>query len=264
MSRPLRLAALLGVLAAAVALLLTGPAPAEAVRDLRGVAEAADPVAPLVSAVSLLAWLLTAWLALTIALTLLARVPGRTGGAAAAAVRRVAPAGLRRIVSGVLGVSVVAGTLTGTTAAAAAGTPAPPPAAASASLDWPGTAPAPAPGSAATPASLDWPGSAPAADLDWPAAAAAAEPPPPVLASPVRTGRAADTVVVEPGDTLWGLAEQSLQGQQGAPPEAAQVAAAWPSWWSANRELVGEDPDLLLPGTSLQPPPAEAADDPPG
>ncbi|MCW2616466.1 MAG: hypothetical protein JWN08_3460, partial [Frankiales bacterium] len=38
---------------------------------------------------------------------------------------------------------------------------------------------------------------------------------------------------------------------EGARPTPAAVAAAWPAWWAANREVVGDDPHLLLPGTAL-------------
>jgi nucleoid-associated protein YgaU len=34
----------------------------------------------------------------------------------------------------------------------------------------------------------------------------------------------------------------------------AQIAQAWPRWWSANRAAVGADPDLIHPGLSLTPP----------
>jgi nucleoid-associated protein YgaU len=84
-----------------------------------------------------------------------------------------------------------------------------------------------------------------------------------VLAAPTTTGQAADSVVVQPGDSLWGLAEQALQERQQAAPTDSQVAAAWPAWWSANREAVGDDPDLLLPGTVLQPPADEPSPDSP-
>jgi nucleoid-associated protein YgaU len=57
-------------------------------------------------------------------------------------------------------------------------------------------------------------------------------------------------VVVRPGDSLWRIAEQHLPAE--APPTA--VAAAWPQWWSANRAVVGDDPDLLVPGQVLQVP----------
>lgn len=257
MPRPLRLAVLVGVPGAAGLLLLAAPWPGESMRVLRDAATATDPTAPLVAAVALLAWLLTAWLALTLVLTLAAQVPGATGRVAAGAVRRVAPAALRRVAAGLLGLGMVTGTLTGASAAAAPLTPGP-----QANL--------------AAPASLDWPGPSAPVDLDWPDTGAAEtepapEPPPsaPVRGAAVSSGRAADAVVVQPGDTLWGMAEQALEEQSGAAPTDRQVASAWPSWWAANRPVVGDDPDLLRPGTELQPPeqpnppPASAADPPP-
>jgi nucleoid-associated protein YgaU len=61
-------------------------------------------------------------------------------------------------------------------------------------------------------------------------------------------------VVVEPGDSLWRIAERQLQADDGASPTAARTAVAWPSWWAANRPAIGDDPDLLRPGTVLHPP----------
>jgi len=61
---------------------------------------------------------------------------------------------------------------------------------------------------------------------------------------------------VQPRDTLWDLAEAELQARTGTPPADSQVAQAWPTWWAANRDAVGPDPHLLLPGTALQAPSA--------
>jgi resuscitation-promoting factor RpfA len=60
--------------------------------------------------------------------------------------------------------------------------------------------------------------------------------------------------VVATGDSLWRLAASDLARRTGAPPTAAQTAAAWPAWWAANREVVGDDPDLLRPGAVLRAP----------
>ena len=35
---------------------------------------------------------------------------------------------------------------------------------------------------------------------------------------------------------------------------ADDVARAWPLWWQANRSVIGEDPDLILPGQILHAP----------
>lgn len=61
-------------------------------------------------------------------------------------------------------------------------------------------------------------------------------------------------VVVRPGDSLWAIAAAHL------PPghSAEQVAQAWPRWYAANRCVIGPDPDVIRPGTTLVPPPAAA------
>ncbi|MPZ60798.1 MAG: hypothetical protein GEU93_05785 [Propionibacteriales bacterium] len=57
-------------------------------------------------------------------------------------------------------------------------------------------------------------------------------------------------VLVRPGDTLWATAARHL------PRHAidADIARAWPAWYRANRAHIGPDPDLIFPGTRLQPP----------
>ncbi len=60
-----------------------------------------------------------------------------------------------------------------------------------------------------------------------------------------------DEVVVRRGDTLWDLAARHLGPDAGD----AEIAAEWPRWHGANREVIGADPDLLLPGQRLHPPP---------
>lgn len=57
-------------------------------------------------------------------------------------------------------------------------------------------------------------------------------------------------VTVLPGDTLWDIAADQLG------PDATdwEIAESWPRWYSANRELIGEDPGIIHPGTVLHPP----------
>lgn len=57
-------------------------------------------------------------------------------------------------------------------------------------------------------------------------------------------------LVVRPGDSLWALAEAWL------PPTAtdAEIDRAWRRLWAANREAIGPDPDLILPGSQLRRP----------
>ncbi|OCI31676.1 LysM peptidoglycan-binding domain-containing protein [Oerskovia enterophila] len=54
------------------------------------------------------------------------------------------------------------------------------------------------------------------------------------------------------GDTLWSLAERRL----GPEASAAQVATECGRWFDANRDVIGDDPDLIKPGQILSAPPS--------
>lgn len=103
-------------------------------------------------------------------------------------------------------------------------------------------------GGAATSASGDsldprWKPSAPVVD------------PGPLAAHPVRSARqqpaSAAPVTVVAGDSLWSIAARGLGG---SPASDADVALEWPRWYQANRAVVGDNPDVLLPGQVLRPP----------
>jgi len=55
------------------------------------------------------------------------------------------------------------------------------------------------------------------------------------------------TIVVQAGDTLWGLAARHL----GPDADDAAIAALWPRWYAANVSVIGPDPDVLQPGQVL-------------
>lgn len=83
--------------------------------------------------------------------------------------------------------------------------------------------------------------------------------PGPLAASPVRgdfaspaTGSNAGTVAVLAGDSLWGIVANHL----GYGASDVEIALEWPRWYEANKELIGQNPDVLLPGQILLPPPA--------
>lgn len=67
-------------------------------------------------------------------------------------------------------------------------------------------------------------------------------------------------IVVRAGDTLWSLAARHL-GRQAT---VQDIAEEWPRWYAANRDVIGADPDLILPGQELTIPgpgaPASPAD----
>jgi hypothetical protein len=279
-----------GVAASLTALLLAAPPPRVALASLAGAGSSADPTGPLVAAIALLAWAGTGWLALTVAVVLLSRVPGLVGRAGRAVAGRVAPAAVRRTVEAALGLTVAVGTLAPSAAlAASVGGPAADVGVAW-DLDWPSRSAAPpstsggptaagptaGPGSTSAP-SVPPPGPVPPSPTPpspAPSASAPSSSAPPAVPSttvrpsavapsavapsavaPSAVARTANAVVVRPGDSLWALAEASLRSSGTADPTDRQVAQAWPLWWAANREVVGDDPDLLLPGTVLRPPP---------
>lgn len=119
------------------------------------------------------------------------------------------------------------------------------------------------------PVNLDWPADDPVTsarvDVDWPASTPGASAT--ALPVPKRTtsGRAPsdERVVVLRGDSLWAIAARHLPA--GSSP--AQVDTSWHRWYLANRTVIGADPNLLLPGQILQPPPparpAQRTDDRP-
>ena len=64
---------------------------------------------------------------------------------------------------------------------------------------------------------------------------------------PTGAARAGSVHVVVRGESLWAIASDAL-----APGATdAEVAAAWPVIYAANRAVIGDDPNLILPGQSL-------------
>lgn len=213
---------------------------------------------PLVAVVALSAWLCEGWLLVITTLTLLERRSGPVARGAGQLLARIAPAPIRTAARIALGTTLLTGALgSGPATASPAGH-------------------GPTSGRAATAAFLDWPTPAPTPGLDWPMGTAAvtqasaspaapsarptsaAPSPPPSRAMPTAPAHGSDpvpratasVVVVQPGDCLWSLAARSL----GPSATTARTAATWPSWWSTNRAVIGDDPDLLQPGTRLVPP----------
>lgn len=71
------------------------------------------------------------------------------------------------------------------------------------------------------------------------------------LVSTAVEGRAeAEVVVVVRGDTLWSIAARHL-GDQASDQD---ITEAWPRWYAANRDVIGADPDHIVPGQVLRAP----------
>ena len=59
-------------------------------------------------------------------------------------------------------------------------------------------------------------------------------------------------VVVRSGDTLWAIAARSLPANANA--TDAEIARACARWHAANRDVIGDDPNLIFPMQRLVPP----------
>ncbi len=175
-----------------------------------------------------------AWLALGVALEALSRAPGAVGTAAARVSAGVSPLVVRRAAAVLVGIGIGAGATAGPAPAASVRS-----ATAVMAEAVAGSTPLPDPGWAA------------GTDPGWTPTAPRVRPQPDVE---VVSGRAAarqeGEVVVHRGDSLWSIAARHLGG--GA--SDAEVAREWPRWYDTNRDVVGPDPDLLLPGQVLHAP----------
>ncbi|WP_432536053.1 LysM peptidoglycan-binding domain-containing protein [Kineococcus arenarius] len=166
---------------------------------------------------------------------------GRRAPAVPAATR-AAPAPVRRVVALVVGLALGA-----PVASAASAAPLGP------EVGWAATAPQePGPVARADlPTDLGSPGSAGPVDPAWaspPAPRSAPVLPPAELPGGVRPSGAGAELVVQRGDSLWSLARQ-LSGP-GAPD--ADVLHEQQRLYAANADVIGEDPDVLLPGQVLR------------
>jgi hypothetical protein len=202
------------------------------------------------------ALLLASWLILGTVAALVAHLPGRVGLLAGWMAAHWAPALSRRVAAALVG----AATMGSLTPAAGIAAPAPPtvsapPAATATTADGPGfTSTAPFTGAgpwnskgpivSAESGAADQsgqPGWVPARPVVAPAAA------PRLLTTTPTRPHPDGEVVVHRGDTLWDLARRQL----GPRASDAEVAEAWPQWYTANRAVIGADPGRLLPGQLL-------------
>jgi hypothetical protein len=65
-------------------------------------------------------------------------------------------------------------------------------------------------------------------------------------------GRHTGSIAVHAGDSLWDIVADHL----GPGASDVDIALEWPRWYEANRTLIGQNPDVLLPGQVLLPPPS--------
>jgi hypothetical protein len=79
---------------------------------------------------------------------------------------------------------------------------------------------------------------------------ASAEAAPPI--SSVQTDSRSDIYIVQAGDSLWRIAERTLAARDSGTVTSTDIARYWPTLYEANRALIGEDPNLILPGQTFQ------------
>jgi nucleoid-associated protein YgaU len=237
--RLLSTAATMAALAWALALLtpsfadMTG-----AVLGTQRTADSAGAEALVLAGAGLAAWGVWAWGALGLVLTAGSAVPGLLGQAAGTLTHVVLPRGARRGAALALGIGLgVVGPLAGTALVVV-------------------TAPAAAAETTSTPVP-DWPGALPEAGAlpDGPGGPDAVPPTVPALPDWPSPPVAGDHVVLR-GDCLWDIAAAHLSDRLGRTPSDAETARATSAWWAANAAVIGADPDVLLPGQVLRPPPA--------
>lgn len=237
---------------------------------------------------ALIAWAgvgLAGWLTLGSLLAALALLPGSAGRAATRVAERVTPLAVRRLLTFTLGAAVGSCALPAAPVSSAASGPVT--AGRSSSGPAPrgpsdaflpgygptdGSAPTPRRPSDGGPLGLDaGPGFLPTIGQPTPRSIEAPSPPmgaspgylptapPPVhdadrarlLAPAPRVASSThELVTVRRGDSLWSIASRHL----GPGASEIQVAHEWPRWYAANRALIGEDPDVLVPGQQLRPP----------
>jgi nucleoid-associated protein YgaU len=209
--------------------------------------------------------LLSLWLGLGMALSALSALPGAAGQVCRELAARVAPAAVRRVVAFVLGTTLTAALVPGTAVAgigpqARSGTVA---AAAQQAGHGGGTVAVVAAPEASfrlvsgrSPDHLKDVEQVQANEVrqvrDVIEVMDAAPRPAWSLDLPEPTAKA---VVVHRGDTLWSIAARHL----GPAASLADVDAEWRRWHAANHGVIGDNPNLILPGQLLGPPPAPRA-----
>lgn len=200
--------------------------------------------------------IVTTWWAMSLAIAVVAALLERSGkDRAASAAGKFAPAFMRRLALAAVGLQL----LTAPLAAAATVQPTPtvPPAAAATVPAAPSAAwtPTAAPRTAAPPAAQPTvpPGTSVAALPQWRPLGPVIEPGP-LTGRPQRFQQPAGeetAVTVRPGDSLWSLSAARL----GPFASDVDIALDWPRIYRANREVIGDNPDLLQPGQILRIPP---------
>lgn len=207
------------LLTAALAAMWWGTAPP--LRAVRSGAATFDDLLTL--GIAAVGWVAMSWLALVAAAVAMSECSGLVGRWGGWVAQNLAPAAVRRVVIAATGLSV------SVLANAPMSTAMP-------ILTSPG---------ATSPATCaDGGGGSALPAIGRPAAAETPSPDNPSSAARTR-------IIVQPGDSLWKIADHALGGD--AAPRL--VAESWPRWFAANRDEIGPDPNRIHAGMRLVAPP---------
>lgn len=189
--------------------------------------------------------IVTVWWAMSLVIAITAALLERSGKArAASAAGKFAPGFMRRLALAAVGLQLLTAPLATASTVPSIST-VPSPGAAS---------PTPSASGAWTPAPAPAPPGAPAvAHPQWRPLPPVIEPGP-LAGGPRRipqpAGRGVE-VTVRTGDSLWGLSAARL----GPYASDVDIALDWPRLYQANRDVIGDNPNLLRPGQVLRVPP---------
>ena len=136
-----------------------------------------------------------------------------------------------------------------TSAAPASPSPTPPATASPSPVPFSPTSESPVPGSPTPNPTAGIPAQTPAPAAPPPASAAPPTGAPASTDTDTDTGGAV-TVTVQPGDSLWRIAARTL----GPGASDADIDNAWRAWYFTNQQVVGDDPDQIVPGQQLTAP----------
>jgi len=193
--------------------------------------------------------LLSLWLGLGMTLSALSTLPGALGHLCRRLAARIAPVAVRKVVAFILGTTLTAALIPGTAVADSSHPSGRAAVVAAASYE------VGAVGSAFKGIAVAAPDASFRFVSDPPHVMKAMDAAPPPLWSADRRENPQDGVVVLRGDTLWSIAARHL----GPGATAAEITAEWHRWLSTNRDVIGADPDLILPGQELLPPASPGA-----
>jgi hypothetical protein len=233
-------------------------------RDAWAAIDAAGPAGPadgMLLVAGLGGTLLSLWLGLGMALSALSTLPGELGQLCRGLANLVAPAALRNVVAFVLGTTLTAALVPGTAVAGIGPHTLRPPVVAatkhagSSSRELDGlTLAGPGASVRLTPSNRSVASGAVTKngyDVNHVADAA----PSPSWSPPRAERHGAGRVVVLRGDTLWSIAQNHL----GPAARAADIDAEWRRWFAANRDVIGDDANLILAGQQLRAPSSSRA-----